>query len=350
MLRDGRAERYVRGRNTLESPYRFQLEVDPDTWFLEDEGYELAVFHSHPETAPRPSRTDLENVGLWAGKPYVIYSLARDELAAWTLQQRLGRAARARRITATAPRAGRSALPCLDRRACTGSCRPAREHVDGLRVDDRHPWRLVDRALVDALPEPARGVGVRGLLGKRAPDLPIDLWVAELRRVRVPRVVGEERRAGEDGDEEAGSRGIVRDPFGGADLRLGARVTDDAEVGGCGREFTETRYPSDRSSFAANGPEAGKVRPRIDLTFMPRVPERATRARAFARSGAAYLVSRLPLCRGSTAGSPGSAEAESDRSHARLRTRRTPRRPPRDRPRSSGPGERRGGRRARGEC
>ncbi len=85
VLRGGQAERYVRGRNTLESPYRFQLEVDPDTWFLEDEGFELAVFHSHPETAPRPSRTDIENVGLWVGKPYVIYSLARDELAGWRI-------------------------------------------------------------------------------------------------------------------------------------------------------------------------------------------------------------------------------------------------------------------------
>jgi [CysO sulfur-carrier protein]-S-L-cysteine hydrolase len=85
VLREGRADRYVRGRNTLESPYRFQLEVDPDTWFLEDEGFELAVFHSHPETAPRPSRTDIENVGLWAGKPYVIYSVARDELAGWRI-------------------------------------------------------------------------------------------------------------------------------------------------------------------------------------------------------------------------------------------------------------------------
>jgi proteasome lid subunit RPN8/RPN11 len=85
VLRDGLAERYVRGRNTLSSPYRYQLEVDPEAWFLEDEGFELAVFHSHPETEPRPSRTDVENVGLWAGKPYVIYSLARDELAAWTI-------------------------------------------------------------------------------------------------------------------------------------------------------------------------------------------------------------------------------------------------------------------------
>jgi proteasome lid subunit RPN8/RPN11 len=85
VLRDGRAERYVRGRNTLASPYRYQLEVDPEAWFLEDEGFELAVFHSHPETEPRPSRTDVEHVGLWAGKPYVIYSLARDELAAWRI-------------------------------------------------------------------------------------------------------------------------------------------------------------------------------------------------------------------------------------------------------------------------
>ena len=85
VLRDGRAERYVRGRNALASPYRYQLEVDPEVWFLEDEGFELAVFHSHPETEPRPSRTDIENVGLWAGKPYVIYSTARDELAAWRI-------------------------------------------------------------------------------------------------------------------------------------------------------------------------------------------------------------------------------------------------------------------------
>ena len=85
VLSEGRAERYVRGRNTLDSPYRFQLEVDLETWFLEDEGYELAVFHSHPETAPRPSRTDVENVGLWQGRPYLIYSVARDQLAGWTI-------------------------------------------------------------------------------------------------------------------------------------------------------------------------------------------------------------------------------------------------------------------------
>ncbi len=85
LLRGGRAERYVAGRNAAESPYRFELEVDPETWFLEDDGYELAVVHSHVASPPRPSRTDVENVGLWAARPYVIYSLASDELAAWRI-------------------------------------------------------------------------------------------------------------------------------------------------------------------------------------------------------------------------------------------------------------------------
>ncbi len=57
-------------------------------WFLEDEGYELAVFHSHLSSPARPSRTDVENIGLWDGKPYVIYSLARDELAAFRIEGR----------------------------------------------------------------------------------------------------------------------------------------------------------------------------------------------------------------------------------------------------------------------
>jgi proteasome lid subunit RPN8/RPN11 len=86
VLRDQVAERYERGRNGAGSPYRFELEVDPELWFLEDEGYELAVVHSHVSAPPRPSRTDVENVGLWQGRPYLIYSVARDELAAWTIE------------------------------------------------------------------------------------------------------------------------------------------------------------------------------------------------------------------------------------------------------------------------
>jgi [CysO sulfur-carrier protein]-S-L-cysteine hydrolase len=86
-FRDGVAERYLPGDNALRSPYRFELRPrDPADFFLEDEGYELAVFHSHPETAPRPSKTDIANIGLWEGRPYLILGLASGELAGWRIK------------------------------------------------------------------------------------------------------------------------------------------------------------------------------------------------------------------------------------------------------------------------
>jgi proteasome lid subunit RPN8/RPN11 len=85
VLRDGIAERYVPGENAAASPYRFELKTAPEVWFLEDEGYELAVFHSHLSSPPQPSRTDVENIGLWAGRPYVILNLQTGDLAAWTI-------------------------------------------------------------------------------------------------------------------------------------------------------------------------------------------------------------------------------------------------------------------------
>jgi proteasome lid subunit RPN8/RPN11 len=87
LLRDGRAERYERARNAAASPYRFELEIDPELWFAEDEGYELAVAHSHLASPAYPSRTDVENVGLWAGRPYLVYSLREDDLAAFRIHE-----------------------------------------------------------------------------------------------------------------------------------------------------------------------------------------------------------------------------------------------------------------------
>jgi proteasome lid subunit RPN8/RPN11 len=84
-LKDGVAERYIPGRNGAASPYRFELETEPENWFLEDDGYELAVFHSHVSSPPRPSRTDVENIGLWEGRPYLILSVSTGELAAWRI-------------------------------------------------------------------------------------------------------------------------------------------------------------------------------------------------------------------------------------------------------------------------
>jgi [CysO sulfur-carrier protein]-S-L-cysteine hydrolase len=86
-LRDGVADRYVPCVNLAASPYRFDLQApDPSLVLdLEDAGYELAVFHSHPTGSAKPSRTDIANIGLWESRPYLILSRPTGELLAWTV-------------------------------------------------------------------------------------------------------------------------------------------------------------------------------------------------------------------------------------------------------------------------
>ncbi len=88
LLLDGNiAVEYVRGTNASPSPYRFELYIDPERWAdIGDSDLDQAVVHSHLSAPPRPSRTDVENIGLWEGKPYLIYSVRQDDLAAWTIQ------------------------------------------------------------------------------------------------------------------------------------------------------------------------------------------------------------------------------------------------------------------------
>jgi len=86
-LRDGVAERFLPAENAAASPYRFDMRVtDPGLVIdLEDEGYELAVFHSHPTDKAEPSRTDIANIGLYEGRPYLILSRPTGELRAWRI-------------------------------------------------------------------------------------------------------------------------------------------------------------------------------------------------------------------------------------------------------------------------
>ena len=85
LLLDGnRAVEYVPAVNKAASPYRFELYLDPERW--SEIELDQAVVHSHLSSPPRPSRTDVENVGLWDGRPYLIYSLREDALAAWTIR------------------------------------------------------------------------------------------------------------------------------------------------------------------------------------------------------------------------------------------------------------------------
>jgi len=87
LLRDGVAVEYIRGVNKLASPYRYELYIDPFVWSEIDEDVEQVIFHSHPETEPRPSRTDRELAGLWSGRPFLIYGLKHDDLRAWTFSR-----------------------------------------------------------------------------------------------------------------------------------------------------------------------------------------------------------------------------------------------------------------------
>lgn len=86
LLEDDTAVEYIRATNTAASPYRFTLFLEPGRWAdIGDTGFDQAVVHSHPSSPPRPSRTDVENIGLWQGKPYVIYSVREDALNGWTI-------------------------------------------------------------------------------------------------------------------------------------------------------------------------------------------------------------------------------------------------------------------------
>jgi proteasome lid subunit RPN8/RPN11 len=88
LLNGDQAVRYVRGTNVSASPYRFELYLDPVEWAdIGDTGLGQAVVHSHISSPAYPSRTDVENVGLWHTSPYLIYSIAKDDLAAFTIDE-----------------------------------------------------------------------------------------------------------------------------------------------------------------------------------------------------------------------------------------------------------------------
>ena len=80
------AVEYVPAENASPSPYFFELRLDPIVWAdIGERDVDQAVVHSHVSSPPRPSRTDVERIGLWQGQPYVIYSVRLDELAAWRI-------------------------------------------------------------------------------------------------------------------------------------------------------------------------------------------------------------------------------------------------------------------------
>ncbi len=70
----------VRAENPRRSPYAFEL--DPGSLLaaneLDDDGYEVGIYHSHPRSPAEPSQTDI-NLAHYPHWTYLIVSLENDE-------------------------------------------------------------------------------------------------------------------------------------------------------------------------------------------------------------------------------------------------------------------------------
>jgi proteasome lid subunit RPN8/RPN11 len=85
--RDGRVEEVFRSENLRASPYGY--EIDPRSLLaaneLDDEGYEVVIYHSHPKSPAEPSQTDI-NLAHYPHWRYVIVSLAGEpSVRAWRI-------------------------------------------------------------------------------------------------------------------------------------------------------------------------------------------------------------------------------------------------------------------------
>jgi len=83
----GRVEEVFRARNLRNSRYGYEL--DPQSLLaaneLDDAGYEVGVYHSHPKSAAEPSQTDI-NLAHYPHWLYLIVSLDEEaDVRAWRI-------------------------------------------------------------------------------------------------------------------------------------------------------------------------------------------------------------------------------------------------------------------------
>jgi proteasome lid subunit RPN8/RPN11 len=85
--RDGAVEQVFRATNERASPYGYEL--DHKSLFavneLDDEGFEVGIYHSHPRSAAEPSQTDI-NLANYPDWTYWIVSLdGEPTVRAWKI-------------------------------------------------------------------------------------------------------------------------------------------------------------------------------------------------------------------------------------------------------------------------
>jgi proteasome lid subunit RPN8/RPN11 len=86
-LNDGHVDEVFRAQNLRNSPYGY--EIDPKSLLaandLDDEGFGVAIYHSHPRSPAEPSQTDI-NLAHYPHWLYVIVSLADEpSMRAWRI-------------------------------------------------------------------------------------------------------------------------------------------------------------------------------------------------------------------------------------------------------------------------
>src|SRR5918995_5997038 len=86
--RDGIVDEVFRSSNERASPYGYEL--DAKSLFavneLDDEGWEVAIYHSHPRSSAEPSQTDI-NLAQYPHWVYLIVSLDGNPVVrAWRIE------------------------------------------------------------------------------------------------------------------------------------------------------------------------------------------------------------------------------------------------------------------------
>ena len=86
-LEDGAVVEILRSQNPRNSPYGYEL--DPKSLLaaneLDDDGFGVAIYHSHPRSPAEPSQTDI-NLAHYPHWIYVIVSLAGEpDVRAWRI-------------------------------------------------------------------------------------------------------------------------------------------------------------------------------------------------------------------------------------------------------------------------
>ena len=88
-VRDARAELALPVTNDAASPLRFEMNPREQLHAverLEEEGLDVAIFHSHTRSAPYPSQTDVNFARWWPGATWLIAGTREDEMRAYRIE------------------------------------------------------------------------------------------------------------------------------------------------------------------------------------------------------------------------------------------------------------------------